>query len=90
MLLSRRLRYGEEYALLAAQKHLCRAAVITRATKFSAFATAAALLLAGVAAHAQTVHVVATTTDLASLAQAVAGDLASVDVMIPPGVDHRL
>jgi ABC-type Zn uptake system ZnuABC Zn-binding protein ZnuA len=38
-------------------------------------------------ASAQTLRIVATTTDLASLARSVAGELAQVDVMIPPGAD---
>jgi ABC-type Zn uptake system ZnuABC Zn-binding protein ZnuA len=38
-------------------------------------------------ASAQTPRIVATTSDLASLAQSVVGDLAQVDVMIPPGAD---
>jgi ABC-type Zn uptake system ZnuABC Zn-binding protein ZnuA len=62
--------------------------VITRTAKaFAAFAATVLLLLAGRPAEAQSVRVVATTTDLASLARTVAGDLASVDVMIPPGAD---
>ena len=32
-------------------------------------------------------RIVATTSDLASLAQAVAGDLAQVETIIPPGAD---
>jgi ABC-type Zn uptake system ZnuABC Zn-binding protein ZnuA len=39
------------------------------------------------AGSAQTPRIVATTTDLASLAQSVVGDLARVDVLIPPGAD---
>ncbi len=38
-------------------------------------------------ASAQSPRIVATTSDLASLAQAVAGDQVQVDVMIPPGGD---
>jgi ABC-type Zn uptake system ZnuABC Zn-binding protein ZnuA len=38
-------------------------------------------------ASAQTPRIVATTTDLANLARSIAGDLAQVDVMIPPGAD---
>jgi ABC-type Zn uptake system ZnuABC Zn-binding protein ZnuA len=54
---------------------------------FVAFAGLAVLLLAGLPAGAQIVRLVATTTDLVSLARTVAGDLAAVDVMIPPGAD---
>jgi len=57
------------------------------ARAFVAFAAIAVLLLAGFPAQGQNVHMVATTTDLASLARSVAGDLASVEVMIPPGAD---
>ena len=38
-------------------------------------------------AGAETLHIVATTSDLASLTRSVAGDLAQVDVLIPPGAD---
>jgi ABC-type Zn uptake system ZnuABC Zn-binding protein ZnuA len=38
-------------------------------------------------ASAETLRIVATTSDLASLARSVAGDLAQVDVLIPPGAD---
>jgi ABC-type Zn uptake system ZnuABC Zn-binding protein ZnuA len=38
-------------------------------------------------ASAQSLRIVATTSDLASLARSVAGDLALVDVMIPPAAD---
>jgi ABC-type Zn uptake system ZnuABC Zn-binding protein ZnuA len=38
-------------------------------------------------AAAQTIRMVATTSDLASLAQAVAGDLAQVETIIPPATD---
>jgi ABC-type Zn uptake system ZnuABC Zn-binding protein ZnuA len=38
-------------------------------------------------ASAQTPRIVATTTDLANLARSIAGELAAVDVMIPPGAD---
>jgi ABC-type Zn uptake system ZnuABC Zn-binding protein ZnuA len=38
-------------------------------------------------AAAQRLHIVTTTTELASLAQAVAGDLAAVENIIPPAVD---
>jgi ABC-type Zn uptake system ZnuABC Zn-binding protein ZnuA len=38
-------------------------------------------------ANAQQLRMVTTTSDLASLAQAIAGDLAQVEVMIPPGSD---
>jgi ABC-type Zn uptake system ZnuABC Zn-binding protein ZnuA len=38
-------------------------------------------------AGAQTPRIVATTADLANLARSVAGELAQVDVMIPPGAD---
>jgi ABC-type Zn uptake system ZnuABC Zn-binding protein ZnuA len=62
--------------------------VIARTAKaFVAFAATAVLLFAGRPAQAQSVRVVATTTDLASLSRTVAGDLASVDVIIPPGSD---
>jgi ABC-type Zn uptake system ZnuABC Zn-binding protein ZnuA len=39
------------------------------------------------AAAQQRLHIVTTTTDLASLAQAVAGDVAAVESIIPPAVD---
>jgi ABC-type Zn uptake system ZnuABC Zn-binding protein ZnuA len=62
--------------------------VIPRPAKaFVAFAAIAVLLLAGFPAQGQNVRMVATTTDLASLARSVAGDLASVDVLISPGAD---
>ncbi len=62
--------------------------MITRPAKaFVAFAAVAVLLFASRPAPAEIIRVVATTTDLASLAHTVAGDLASVDVMIPPGAD---
>ena len=54
---------------------------------FVASAATAVLVLAGLPADGQTMRVVATTADLASLARTVAGNLASVDVMIPPGAD---
>src|SRR3974390_2124977 len=38
-------------------------------------------------AGAQTLRIVATTADLASLARSVAGELAQVDALIPPGAD---
>jgi ABC-type Zn uptake system ZnuABC Zn-binding protein ZnuA len=38
-------------------------------------------------AGAQTPRIVATTTDLANLARSITGELAQVDVMIPPGAD---
>jgi ABC-type Zn uptake system ZnuABC Zn-binding protein ZnuA len=38
-------------------------------------------------ASAQTPRIVATTTDLANLARSITGELAQVDVMIPPGAD---
>ena len=41
----------------------------------------------GQSAAARTMRVVATTSDLASLAQAVAGDLAQVETIIPPAAD---
>src|SRR5437016_7356025 len=41
----------------------------------------------GPAATAQTLHVVATTSDLASLARSVAGELVQVDTIIPPAAD---
>ena len=62
--------------------------MIAQAAKvFVAFAATGVLLLAGLPVQAQSVRMLATTTDLASLAGAVAGDLAVVDVMIPPGAD---
>src|SRR5690242_819050 len=52
---------------------------------------AATIMVSAIAAttagSAQTPRIVATTTDLASLAQSVVGDLARVDVLIPPGAD---
>src|SRR5262249_51489879 len=82
------LGHREERPLLNAQKHLRRAAVIPRPAKaFVAFAAIAVLLLAGFPAQGQNARMVATTMDLASLARSVAGDLASVEVMIPPGAD---
>jgi len=49
--------------------------------------TAIALLSFGSTASAQTLRIVATTSDLASLARSVAGELAQVDVMMPAGAD---
>jgi ABC-type Zn uptake system ZnuABC Zn-binding protein ZnuA len=45
------------------------------------------IVLSATIASAQTLRIVATTTDLASLARSVAGELAQVDVLIPPGAD---
>jgi manganese/iron transport system substrate-binding protein len=52
-------------------------------------ATAFAILFfgAGASARDKPLRIVATTADLASLAQSVAGDFAQVDVLIPPGAD---
>ena len=46
-----------------------------------------AVLLSATVASAQVPRIVATTSDLASLARSVAGETAQVDVMIPPGAD---
>jgi ABC-type Zn uptake system ZnuABC Zn-binding protein ZnuA len=53
----------------------------------AAFATLAAALFSATIANAQALRILATTTDLASLARSVAGDLAHVEGMIPPGAD---
>lgn len=57
----------------------------------SARAAGLGLLLGSALAHAAPaavpLHVLATTTDLAALASAVAGEAASVESIIPPGVD---
>ena len=45
------------------------------------------MILVCAIASAQTPRIVATTTDLANLARSIAGELAQVDVMIPPGAD---
>src|SRR6266550_8195963 len=50
-------------------------------------ACALGLAFVGQSAAARTSRIVATTSDLASLAQAVAGDLAQVETIIPPGAD---
>jgi ABC-type Zn uptake system ZnuABC Zn-binding protein ZnuA len=55
--------------------------------RLAATSTAIAILFSATIASAQTLRIVATTTDLASLARSVAGELAQVDVMIPPGAD---
>jgi len=49
--------------------------------------TTMTLLFSATIASAQTLRIVATTTDLASLARSVTGEAAQVDVMIPPGTD---
>jgi ABC-type Zn uptake system ZnuABC Zn-binding protein ZnuA len=53
----------------------------------AAFATLGAALFSATIANAQALRILATTTDLASLARSVAGDLAHVEGMIPPGAD---
>src|SRR6266480_1640003 len=50
-------------------------------------ACALGLAFVGQSAAARTSRIVATTSDLASLAQAVAGDLAQVETIIPPAAD---
>ena len=50
-------------------------------------ACALGLAFVGQSAAARTMRVLATTSDLASLAQAVAGDLAQVETIIPPTAD---
>ena len=45
------------------------------------------LAFIGQSAAARSMRIVATTSDLASLAQAVAGDLAQVDTIVPPAAD---
>jgi ABC-type Zn uptake system ZnuABC Zn-binding protein ZnuA len=59
----------------------------TRSCALFILAILCAALFTGATASAQTLRIVATTTDLASLARSVAGELAQVDVMIPPGAD---
>ena len=54
---------------------------------FLAATTLLASLFAAQTAAAQTLRIVATTGDLASLARAVTGDLAQVEAMIPPAAD---
>src|SRR5262249_19564883 len=46
-----------------------------------------AILFSATVAGAQAPRIVAITSDLASLARSVAGEIAQVDVMIPPGAD---
>jgi ABC-type Zn uptake system ZnuABC Zn-binding protein ZnuA len=53
----------------------------------SALASLIAAPVVAPTADAQTLRVVATTSDLASLARSVAGELAQVDTVIPPGAD---
>src|SRR5437660_7216242 len=52
-----------------------------------ALACTLGLAFVGQSAAARTMRFVATTSDLASLAQAVAGDLAQVETIIPPAAD---
>ncbi len=56
-------------------------------TSMAVTSTAMVLLLSATIASAQTLRIVTTTNDLASLARSVAGETAQVDVMIPPGAD---
>ena len=51
------------------------------------FACTLGLAFVGQSAAARSMRIVASTSDLASLAQAVAGDLAQVETIIPPGAD---
>jgi len=53
----------------------------------SVLAAATAASAAAQTTAAPTFHIVATTSDLASLARSVAGDLAQVDGIVPPGAD---
>lgn len=56
-------------------------------TLMAVTSTAMVLLLSATIASAQTLRIVTTTNDLASLARSVAGETAQVDVIIPPGAD---
>ena len=51
------------------------------------FACTLGLAFVGQSAAARSMRIVASTSDLASLAQAVAGDLAQVDTIVPPAAD---
>jgi ABC-type Zn uptake system ZnuABC Zn-binding protein ZnuA len=57
------------------------------AHRSAVLATLSAALFSATIANAQTLRIAATTTDLASLARSVAGELAQVEGMIPPGAD---
>jgi ABC-type Zn uptake system ZnuABC Zn-binding protein ZnuA len=58
-----------------------------RCVSHIAGAAAIAGVLAPLAAAAEMLHVVATTSDLAALARAVSGDLAQVEAIVPPTTD---
>src|SRR6266436_4576152 len=60
---------------------------VDRRIRMAVTSTAIALLSFASTASAQTLRIVATTSDLASLARSVAGELAQVDVMMPAGAD---
>src|SRR5256886_2788036 len=63
--------------------HVARTRFVPRTALVSIIAT----FLVSSAASAQTMRLVATTSDLASLARAVVGDLAQVETIIPPAAD---